>query len=150
MKSICIFLLLLAMIFTNYYCTPTTKVEENKVAIGDQYHPFSKKAIDEMKDVVLKIDINSADENQLFHVEPYPIDHTTAALVALVGTFELDKERRVTKIYFEIYHQDNVIYPTRVKELKVTREKSKKFFTCLLYTSPSPRDRTRSRMPSSA
>ena len=25
-----------------------------------------------------------------------------------------------------------------------------RFFTCLLYTSPSPRDRTRSRMPSSA
>ena len=25
-----------------------------------------------------------------------------------------------------------------------------KLFTCLLYTSPSPRDRTRSRMPSSA
>ena len=24
------------------------------------------------------------------------------------------------------------------------------YFTCLLYTSPSPRDRTRSRMPSSA
>ena len=24
------------------------------------------------------------------------------------------------------------------------------FFSCLLYTSPSPRDRTRSRMPSSA
>ena len=24
------------------------------------------------------------------------------------------------------------------------------FFNCLLYTSPSPRDRTRSRMPSSA
>ena len=27
---------------------------------------------------------------------------------------------------------------------------SGKTFTCLLYTSPSPRDRTRSRMPSSA
>ena len=26
----------------------------------------------------------------------------------------------------------------------------KEFNTCLLYTSPSPRDRTRSRMPSSA
>ena len=26
----------------------------------------------------------------------------------------------------------------------------KMFYTCLLYTSPSPRDRTRSRMPSSA
>ena len=28
--------------------------------------------------------------------------------------------------------------------------KSAKVLTCLLYTSPSPRDRTRSRMPSSA
>ena len=28
--------------------------------------------------------------------------------------------------------------------------KTKKFYGCLLYTSPSPRDRTRSRMPSSA
>ena len=27
---------------------------------------------------------------------------------------------------------------------------SKKYGSCLLYTSPSPRDRTRSRMPSSA
>ena len=30
------------------------------------------------------------------------------------------------------------------------RNKIANFFTCLLYTSPSPRDRTRSRMPSSA
>ena len=30
------------------------------------------------------------------------------------------------------------------------RLKSKLLYTCLLYTSPSPRDRTRSRMPSSA
>ena len=29
-------------------------------------------------------------------------------------------------------------------------DKKKLAFTCLLYTSPSPRDRTRSRMPSSA
>ena len=32
-----------------------------------------------------------------------------------------------------------------------TREEGRKYFyICLLYTSPSPRDRTRSRMPSSA
>ena len=31
-----------------------------------------------------------------------------------------------------------------------TNEEYGKFFFCLLYTSPSPRDRTRSRMPSSA
>ena len=30
------------------------------------------------------------------------------------------------------------------------KKRSEKFFNCLLYTSPSPRDRTRSRMPSSA
>ena len=30
------------------------------------------------------------------------------------------------------------------------RKKLVEHFTCLLYTSPSPRDRTRSRMPSSA
>ena len=33
------------------------------------------------------------------------------------------------------------------KKKKVTKKKKK---VCLLYTSPSPRDRTRSRMPSSA
>ena len=31
-----------------------------------------------------------------------------------------------------------------------TNKKAGEFYTCLLYTSPSPRDRTRSRMPSSA
>ena len=29
-------------------------------------------------------------------------------------------------------------------------DKNRKYYSCLLYTSPSPRDRTRSRMPSSA
>ena len=49
--------------------------------------------------------------------------------------------------------------PILFKELEILRdEKGKPYFnplgevkkTCLLYTSPSPRDRTRSRMPSSA
>ena len=34
--------------------------------------------------------------------------------------------------------------------LKCKLEYNEKFSSCLLYTSPSPRDRTRSRMPSSA
>ena len=33
---------------------------------------------------------------------------------------------------------------------QATRKLMELFYTCLLYTSPSPRDRTRSRMPSSA
>ena len=32
----------------------------------------------------------------------------------------------------------------------LNRENARKYWICLLYTSPSPRDRTRSRMPSSA
>ena len=47
--------------------------------------------------------------------------------------------------------QEQIIFPeinidsiTRILGMNIT------FVTCLLYTSPSPRDRTRSRMPSSA
>ena len=36
------------------------------------------------------------------------------------------------------------------KDVKVRTDKVVMTYTCLLYTSPSPRDRTRSRMPSSA
>ena len=35
-------------------------------------------------------------------------------------------------------------------ELELSKEDPDLAKTCLLYTSPSPRDRTRSRMPSSA
>ena len=51
----------------------------------------------------------------------------------------------------------DIIYPHLVGNdigcgmgLWLTDQKSHKFKICLLYTSPSPRDRTRSRMPSSA
>ena len=40
------------------------------------------------------------------------------------------------------------------KKIQIEKAEAEKFYkvheTCLLYTSPSPRDRTRSRMPSSA
>ena len=36
------------------------------------------------------------------------------------------------------------------EELGITATQYRPLLTCLLYTSPSPRDRTRSRMPSSA
>ena len=54
--------------------------------------------------------------------------------------------------------RDNLLsgIPKKVKaeslqqEEKITKLLYKDYSTCLLYTSPSPRDRTRSRMPSSA
>ena len=42
---------------------------------------------------------------------------------------------------------DRLLTPMIVKELKILLNE---VLDCLLYTSPSPRDRTRSRMPSSA
>ena len=48
------------------------------------------------------------------------------------------------------------IFALDIGEIKVDNKKSSSFYStsggyaCLLYTSPSPRDRTRSRMPSSA
>ena len=38
----------------------------------------------------------------------------------------------------------------KIKDRLVKQEEEQRNLNCLLYTSPSPRDRTRSRMPSSA
>ena len=58
-------------------------------------------------------------------------------------------------IYIMKNAQEKIIYIGKAKEI---RKRVRSYFaqnvdspkTCLLYTSPSPRDRTRSRMPSSA
>ena len=42
------------------------------------------------------------------------------------------------------------LYLLLYKPVKTFMEKRQQYYHCLLYTSPSPRDRTRSRMPSSA
>ena len=39
---------------------------------------------------------------------------------------------------------------SRIKKYEMSENSSHGLYNCLLYTSPSPRDRTRSRMPSSA
>ena len=43
-----------------------------------------------------------------------------------------------------------IILSAKLRELLGSRGENWEILTCLLYTSPSPRDRTRSRMPSSA
>ena len=47
------------------------------------------------------------------------------------------------------YHSERQYYSASAIEIDGVRDNSK-LCSCLLYTSPSPRDRTRSRMPSSA
>ena len=48
--------------------------------------------------------------------------------------------------------EDDAALPLLVRKLAVFRKSlvRERGLSCLLYTSPSPRDRTRSRMPSSA
>ena len=45
---------------------------------------------------------------------------------------------------------NDITYQTVTKKLQKYKVSKGKWNLCLLYTSPSPRDRTRSRMPSSA
>ena len=56
----------------------------------------------------------------------------------------------VEKVIGEHYREQQDLLEEDEKELKKTIAKFEKDELCLLYTSPSPRDATLSRMPSSA
>ena len=59
----------------------------------------------------------------------------------------------MANIYPNLTEVDIEVIPTDLTEDNVfgwCLENNNQFEICLLYTSPSPRDRTRSRMPSSA
>ena len=51
--------------------------------------------------------------------------------------------------YFQIVERLNIA-DTKIKIMEKDLEENTEFRICLLYTSPSPRDPTKSRMPSSA
>ena len=63
-------------------------------------------------------------------------DNIKLTNIQIIGVREEEKEKWTEKIFEEIIVKN---FPNMGKEI-----------VCLLYTSPSPRDRTRSRMPSSA
>ena len=71
----------------------------------------------------------------------------------IVEDYNLLEERKIDKIN---HVPDNLtiqyLYARSYFKYAVSDElaEANKYYTCLLYTSPSPRDRTRSRMPSSA
>ena len=80
--------------------------------------------------------------------KPYPalIDKAPLKRERLEGTDFVVMRELTGGIYFGTKGRDNLgaYDECRYSEAEVER------ITCLLYTSPSPRDRTRSRMPSSA
>ena len=61
--------------------------------------------------------------------------------------FKEDQEKEREKLNLEITQQKKMI-ADKENQIKSKNEEIKKI--CLLYTSPSPRDATLSRMPSSA
>ena len=61
----------------------------------------------------------------------------------------LDENGNIT--HYDVLFSDRLVKNVSVENLEVlVREYHEHYINCLLYTSPSPRDRTRSRMPSSA
>eukprot|EP00656_Telonema_subtile_P016812 TRINITY_DN18909_c0_g1_i4.p2 TRINITY_DN18909_c0_g1~~TRINITY_DN18909_c0_g1_i4.p2 ORF type:complete len:108 (-),score=20.70 TRINITY_DN18909_c0_g1_i4:48-371(-) len=56
----------------------------------------------------------------------------------------------IAEILLHLYASSSPVIPIKVLRILAYRTSSMSKSTCLLYTSPSPRDRTRSRMPSSA
>ena len=74
---------------------------------------------------------------------------------SLVPFFGSEKRNAPVESYVrisneEIYEIGEIIFPNVLMIFHPSVITLGKSYTCLLYTSPSPRDRTRSRMPSSA
>ena len=76
-----------------------------------------------------------------------------------LGSMGLNLAKNIISKKYKVYAYEenpainNDLKKNKVKDLFLTEslnELLNKVISCLLYTSPSPRDRTRSRMPSSA
>ena len=95
-----------------------------------------------------------------------PFDDSATSLLCMkseglycpMGDFFIDPQKSVERALITHGHSDHArpfmkSYLTSEKGRAIVQErvgKDAKVEGCLLYTSPSPRDRTRSRMPSSA
>ena len=81
---------------------------------------------------------------KLMGVEVPPVDKPNASREARIQV-----EIR-NALAFKLYGSATGMPPTHRLVLRFNTSRSSLMVDCLLYTSPSPRDRTRSRMPSSA
>ena len=61
-----------------------------------------------------------------------------------------DVYKRQVRDFEAAASEENVLERTTLDKVEHAQEVIEQIMYCLLYTSPSPRDRTRSRMPSSA
>ena len=82
---------------------------------------------------------------ELFHYEEYDVCHDIGNLVEILIRMNLDQQ--YVSMNNETLRIENNIYLTVTY---LDRPMIDMAYSCLLYTSPSPRDATLSRMPSSA
>ena len=76
--------------------------------------------------------------------------YSTLAYIPKVIRVEAPDEKSGIKELEEQIREMKEAFAGAYKEKRIAEKTLELFCNCLLYTSPSPRDRTRSRMPSSA
>ena len=82
------------------------------------------------------------------------IEQPADKILALVQAYKEDSRDQKIDLGVGVYKNAEGITPVmravKTAEHQLWQQETTKSYVCLLYTSPSPRDRTRSRMPSSA
>ena len=92
-----------------------------------------------------KIELTAEEEMMLPHDHVAPTGDSEAGATATPGTANAAPAQSAAKPPPQLQQQHAISYVTTIRNRFANEPE-----TCLLYTSPSPRDRTRSRMPSSA
>ena len=121
----------------------------NIIATNNFLSDIEKRILVALLDVIIPADNarglpSAAELNFLEYLEEFGADHTPKIKEELdeLNKAALDK---TSSIFFEL-EKDK-----QLELCALLRETKRRFArTCLLYTSPSPRDRQKSRMPSSA
>ena len=110
--------------------------------------------------VAMQLDEHSASDGRVFCFLPMPVEASSNLPVHVNGTFGLNDDRRTIKWPGGERRNDPTAHwnqilvkdclPTCYSLLLKNAVRDNLITSCLLYTSPSPRDATLSRMPSSA
>ena len=139
------------------------KIADVVVSVTGNMHALDKQHFDVMKDGVVlanaghfDVEINlerlkedSSEVNRVReHVESYKYDGKEILVLAEGRLVNLAAATGHPASVMDMSFANQALAAEWIKENHKTLEA--KVYTCLLYTSPSPRDRTRSRMPSSA
>ena len=77
-------------------------------------------------------------------------EHYIEEVIVAVETSEHNKLKQILDVLFDFSEEILIKVIPDTYDIMLGTVKMNHIYGCLLYTSPSPRDRTRSRMPSSA